>query len=251
MKNKPVSKNRFGRTFPTALGGTETRTARSQRILLIEDDDETADFVVRGLSEHGYVCTSVGNGTDGLQQIAEEQFDVVVVDIKLPDISGFELIRLIRDRKISTPIIVLSSMNTPADKIAGLNCGADDYLGKPFARDELIARIAALIRRANGVRDSNTLQVGDLSMCMDTREVRRGTRILELSSGEYDLLEYLMRHAGKTLSSSRIVEQVWGTDYLPSSAVVETRVYALRKKLCAEGETDMIFTIRGFGYVLR
>lgn len=250
MNNQASKRSRNGRTYSTAAVD-DSCVFRSRNALLIEDDGETVDFVVRGLSDKGYVCTSADNGADGLQLIATGRFDVAIVDIKLPDISGFELIRLIRDRQIDTPIIVLSSMNTPADKIAGLNCGADDYLGKPFARDELLARIAAILRRAGGISNRSTLQIGDLVLRADTHEVRRGTRKIELSSGEYELLEFMMKRAGTILSSSQIVDQVWGTDYLPSSAVVETRIYALRKKLCAEGETDMIFTIRGFGYVLR
>lgn len=250
MNDKSAKKGRGGRPHATSTG-TNPNAFRPRKALLIEDDSETISFVTCGLEAHGYACVAATCGIEGLQKIAAERFDVAVIDIKLPDLSGFELIRLIRDRKIDTPIIVLSSMNTPADKIAGLNCGADDYLGKPFARDELIARIAALLRRANGVRDRGTLQIGDLFLSTDTREVRRGARKIELSSGEFDLLEFMMRHAGKTLSSARIVAQIWGSDYLPSSAVVETRVYALRRKLCAEGEPNMIFTVRGFGYVLR
>ena len=129
---------------PVASVATAASTAWSRKALIIEDDRETAVFVTQGLSAKGYRCTTVGRGVEGLQKIAAERFDVAIVDIKLPDISGFELIRLIRERSILTPIIVLSSMNTPADKIAGLNCGADDYLGKPFARDELLARLLPL-----------------------------------------------------------------------------------------------------------
>ena len=221
------------------------------KALIIEDDRETADFVTEGLKAKGFACETAGRGQLGLEKIDNERFDVAVVDIKLPDISGFELIRLIRERSILTPIIVLSSMNTPADKIAGLNCGADDYLGKPFARDELLARIFALLRRATATHDSSALRVHDLVLDTEAHVVRRGNREIILRNGEYALLEFMMKNAGKTLSPARIVSAIWGTEYLPSSSVVETRVYALRRKLCAMGEPNMIFTVRGFGYVLR
>lgn len=222
-----------------------------RKALVIEDDAQTAKFVACGLEARGFGVTVADNGRDGLDQIVTGRYDIAIIDIKLPDISGFELIRLIRDRMIKTPIIVLSSMNTPADKIAGLNCGADDYLGKPFARDELLARISALLRRVNDVRTDNDLQVHDLVLSPSTREAFRGKRPLVLTPGEFDLLAFLMRNVGKTLSSARIVNSIWGSDYLPSSSVVEMRICALRKKLCANGEPDMIFTVRGFGYVLR
>ena len=222
-----------------------------RKALIIEDDKQTAKFVAQGLRPEGFGVTIAHNGRDGLNRIETNRYDVAIVDIKLPDISGFELIRIIRDRNVGTPIIVLSSMNTPADKIAGLNCGADDYLGKPFARDELLARISALLRRTTEACDSNVLRFRNLELRTSTREVRRGGRAVVLTSGEYDLLALLMKNAGKTLSFSRIVTSTWGSDYMPSSAVVETRVYSLRKKLCANGEPNIIFTVRGFGYVLR
>lgn len=223
----------------------------AKTILIIEDDRETVAFISSGLEARGFACASTGSGMSGLAMISKGDYDVAVVDIRLPDISGFELIRLVRDKKITIPLIVLSSMNTPADKIAGLNCGADDYLGKPFARDELIARIDALLRRASTTRQSSLLRVKDLCIDTESHEVRRGNRLIELTTGEFALLELLARHAGKTLSTAALCRQVWGSDYLPTSPVVETRICFIRRKLCADGEPNMIFTVKGFGYVLR
>lgn len=223
----------------------------TKTVLIIEDDRETVAFVSNGLEARGFACASTGSGLSGLAMISKDDYDVAIIDIRLPDISGFELIRLIRDKKITTPLIVLSSMNTPADKIAGLNCGADDYLGKPFARDELIARIDALLRRASVTQQSSILRVKDLCINTENHEVLRGSRHVELTSGEFALLEHLMRNAGKMLSTAALCRQVWGSDYLPSSPVVETRICFIRRKLCADGEPNMIFTVKGFGYVLR
>ena len=224
---------------------------RAMKVLIIEDDRETAQFVSRGLEHRGFTCRSTSRGGEGFELIARNSYDVAIVDIKLPDISGFELIRLIREKSITTPIIVLSSMNTPADKIAGLNCGADDYLGKPFARDELIARIFALVRRSTVVQKNYQLRVGDLSLSEELHAVRRGNRVITLTPGELNLLAFLMRNAGKTLPPAMIYRHLFGSDYLHSSKIVETRMCILRKKLCENGEPNMIFTIRGFGYVLR
>ena len=165
--------------------------------------------------------------------------------------SGIELIKQIRKMNINTPVIVLSGRNLPSNKIEGLNCGADDYVGKPFARDELLARVDAVLRRSSGAKSDRTLRVKDLSICTTTREVRRGGTLVELTTGEYELLEFLTTNTGRTLSTKVILQRVWNVDSLPPSKIVESRICSLRRKLSPNGEPDMISTIRGFGYVLK
>lgn len=224
------------------------------KALIVEDDREEASFVVASLEAKGFRCKHTINGGTGLRELATNSFDIAIVDVVLGDgITGLELIRRIRKRKVNTPIIVLSGRNLPTDKIEGLNCGADDYVGKPFARDELLARVDAVLRRSSDMSMKKTmvLHVKDLSICTNTHEVRRNGIPIELTTGEYGLLEYLMTNTGRTLSTRMILQRVWNVDSLPPSKIVESRICSLRKKLSPNGEPDMIFTIRGFGYVLK
>ena len=222
------------------------------KALIVEDDREEASFVSASLAAKGFRCRRVASGEAGLQELTANSFDIAIIDVVLGDgMSGIELITQMRKRKINTPVIVLSGRNLPADKIEGLNCGADDYVGKPFARDELLARVDAVLRRSSGAKSERTLRVKDLSVCTDTHEVRRGGRPVELTTGEYGLLEFLMRNAGRTLSTKVILQSVWNVDSLPPSKIVESRICSLRRKLSPNGEPDMISTIRGFGYVLK
>ena len=222
------------------------------KALIVEDDKVEASFVSESLAAKGFQCKRVANGEAGLLELYANSFDIAIIDVVLGDgISGIELIKQMRNRKISTPVIVLSGRSLPADKIEGLNCGADDYVGKPFARDELLARVDAVLRRSSGEKSERTLRVKDLSVCTDTHEVRRGGRPVELTTGEYGLLEFLMKNAGRTLSTKVILQRVWNVDSLPPSKIVESRICSLRRKLSQNGEPDMISTIRGFGYVLK
>ena len=222
------------------------------KALIVEDDREEASFVSASLAAKGFRCRRVASGEAGLQELTANSFDIAIIDVVLGDgISGIELIKQMRNRKISTPVIVLSGRKLPADKIEGLNCGADDYVGKPFARDELLARVDAVLRRSSGAKNDRTLRVKDLSICTDTHEVRRGGRPVELTTGEYELLEFLMKNTGRTLSTKVILQRVWNVDSLPPSKIVESRICSLRRKLSPNGEPDMISTIRGFGYVLK
>ena len=222
------------------------------KALIVEDDREEASFVSTSLAAKGFRCRRVASGEAGLQEISANSFDIAIIDVVLGSgMSGIELIKTMRERKINTPVIVLSGRNLPADKIEGLNCGADDYVGKPFARDELLARVDAVLRRSSGAKSGRTLRVNDLSICTDTHEVRRGGRPVELTTGEYDLLEFLMTNTGRTLSTKVILQRVWNVDSLPPSKIVESRICSLRRKLSQNGEPDMISTIRGFGYVLK
>lgn len=222
------------------------------KALIVEDDREEASFVSTSLAAKGFRCRRVASGEAGLQELTANSFDIAIIDVVLGDgMSGIELIKQMRNRKISTPVIVLSGRSLPADKIEGLNCGADDYVGKPFARDELLARVDAVLRRSSGAKNDRTLRVKDLSICTDTHEVRRGGRPVELTTGEYELLEFLMKNTGRTLSTKVILQRVWNVDSLPPSKIVESRICSLRRKLSPNGEPDMISTIRGFGYVLK
>ena len=222
------------------------------KALIVEDDREEASFVSTSLAAKGFRCRRVASGEAGLQEISANSFDIAIIDVVLGSgMSGIELIKTMRERKINTPVIVLSGRNLPADKIEGLNCGADDYVGKPFARDELLARVDAVLRRSSGAKNDRTLRVKDLSICTDTHEVRRGGRPIELTTGEYELLEFLMKNTGRTLSTKVILQRVWNVDSLPPSKIVESRICSLRRKLSQNGEPDMISTIRGFGYVLK
>ena len=222
------------------------------KALIVEDDRVEACFVSASLEQNGFCCRHVSSAEAGLQELSANSFDIAIVDVVLGGgMSGIELIRQIRRRKISTPVIVLSGRNRPSDKIEGLNCGADDYVGKPFARDELLARVDAVLRRSSGMKRDRTLRVKDLTICTDTHEVRRGGRLVELTTGEYELLEFLATNTGRTLSTKMILQRVWNVDSLPPSKIVESRICSLRRKLSQNGEPDMISTTRGFGYVLK
>ena len=222
------------------------------KALIVEDDREDASFVSAGLETKGFRCRLVTSGEAGLKELYTNSFDIAIVDVVLGNgMSGIELIKEMRKRKINTPVIVLSGRNLPSDKIEGLNCGADDYVGKPFAKDELLARVDAVLRRSSGMKSDTTLRVKDLSIRTDTHEVRRGGKPVDLTTGEYELLEFLMSNTGRTLSTKMILHKVWNVDSLPTSKIVESRICSLRRKLSQNGEPDMISTIRGFGYVLK
>ena len=230
----------------------KTKRAQAMKILLVEDDNVYVHFLSGILAKEGFVCDRAASGDVGLQKITSFPYDVAIVDIKLiGDMSGLDLIKAARNKGVKTPIIVLSAMNEPYERTAGLKCGADDYLGKPFSNTELIARIEALVRRASYAQSYGVLKTGDLTLCRETHEVKRGDRLVNLTTGEYALLELLMRNAGRTVTPRMILQSVWGTDYVPSSKIVEMRICSIRKKLCANGEPNMITTIRGFGYALR
>ena len=222
------------------------------KALIVEDDREEASFVSASLAAKGFRCRRVASGEAGLQELTANSFDIAIIDVVLGGgMSGIELIKQIRKMNINTPVIVLSGRNLPSNKIEGLNCGADDYVGKPFARDELLARVDAVLRRSSGAKSGRTLRVNDLTICTDTHEVRRGGRPVELTTGEYELLEFLTTNTGRTLSTKVILQRVWNVDSLPPSKIVESRICSLRRKLSPNGEPDMISTIRGFGYVLK
>jgi two-component system OmpR family response regulator len=221
------------------------------RILLIEDDRKIASFVVKGLKEAGFAVEHEPDGEAGLHRAGTESFDVAIVDIMLPGRNGLSVIEELRRRKITLPVIVLSAKRSVDDRVRGLQSGSDDYLTKPFAFSELLARVQALIRRASGTLEPVTLEYEDLSLNLLTREVTRGGRKIDLQPREFALLEYLLRNAGKVVSKTMIMEHVWDYNFDPQTNVVEARICRLRDKVDKDSATKLIHTIRGAGYVLR
>ena len=221
------------------------------RILIVEDDLTIASFVTRGLKEAGFQVTHAVDGEEGLHLAATEPFAAAIVDIMLPKLDGLTLIEELRKNKIHTPVIILSAKRSIDDRVKGLQTGSDDYLTKPFAFSELLARLQALIRRAGGIAESSTLEVGDLCLNLLTREVTRALKKIELQPREFALLEYLMRNAERVVSKTMIMEHVWDYNFDPQTNVVEARISRLRDKVDTGFDTKLIHTIRGAGYVLK
>jgi two-component system, OmpR family, response regulator len=221
------------------------------RILVVEDDAKIAAFVDKGLRAAGYAVDHASDGETGLHLALTEPYDAAVVDIMLPKLDGLSLIGEMRKQKLNTPVIILSAKASVDDRIRGLQTGGDDYLTKPFAFSELLARVQALIRRAGGISDPTQLTVGNLSLNLLTREVTRDGKQIELQPMEFALLEYLMRNAGRVVSKTMIMEHVWDYNFDPQTNVVEARICRLRDKIDREFSTKLIHTIRGAGYVVR
>jgi two-component system, OmpR family, response regulator len=221
------------------------------RILLVEDDLKIASFIVKGLQAAGYAVDHAADGEEGLHLLLSQSYDTAIVDIMLPKLDGLSLIAKMRAAKIRTPVIILSAKGAVDDRVRGLQTGGDDYLTKPFAFSELLARVQALIRRASGLSEPTRLNVGDLSMNLLTREVTRKGKKIELQPLEFSLLEYLMRNAGRVVSKTMIMEHVWDYNFDPQTNVVEARISRLRDKIDRGFEKKLIQTVRGVGYVLR
>ena len=220
------------------------------KILLIEDDARTAAFILKGLKQAGFTTVHAEDGKTGLFKAKTEEFDLAVIDIMLPVMDGFSVIEKIRAAKITTPIIILSAKNAVEDKIRGLQLGSDDYLAKPFSFSELLARIQALLRRANTASDPTTLTVADLTIDLLSHRVTRGYVRIDIQPLEFQLLEYLVRNTGRVVSKTMIMEHVWEYNFDPQTNVVEARVCRLRDKIDKPFERKLIHTVRGFGYVL-
>ncbi|MGN0871021.1 MAG: response regulator, partial [Victivallales bacterium] len=220
------------------------------KILLIEDDARTAAFILKGLKQAGFTTVHAEDGKTGLFKAKTEEFDLAVIDIMLPVMDGFSVIEKIRAAKITTPIIILSAKNAVEDKIRGLQLGSDDYLAKPFSFSELLARIQALLRRANTTSDPTTLTVADLTIDLLSHKVTRGNVRIDIQPLEFQLLEYLVRNTGRVVSKTMIMEHVWEYNFDPQTNVVEARVCRLRDKIDKPFERKLIHTVRGFGYVL-
>jgi DNA-binding response OmpR family regulator len=219
------------------------------RILVVDDDPEIVSLLRRGLAYEGYTVDTADDGTEALAKAREKEPDLVILDIMMPGIDGLEVSRRLRQAS-GVPILLLTAKGTVADRVAGLDSGADDYLVKPFAFDELLARVRALLRRRQPA-ELETLKFGDLSLDTGTREVKRGDRNIELTTREFDLIELFMRHPRQVLKRDLIYEKVWGYDFEGESNVIEVYVRYLRSKLEAAGEPRLIHTVRGVGYVLR
>jgi len=221
------------------------------RLLLVEDDLKIASFVQKGLEEAGYAVDHAADGEDGLHLALHEPYDVAIIDLMLPKLDGLTLIEELRQKKINTPVMILSARRSVDDRVKGLQRGGDDYLTKPFSFSELLARVQALIRRASGGSEPTSLTVGDLSLDLLARGVRRGNKRIDLQAKEFSLLEYLMRNKGRVVSKTMIMEHVWNYDFVPMTNVVEARICVLRDKIDKNFDRRLIHTVRGAGYVLK
>jgi two-component system, OmpR family, response regulator len=220
------------------------------RILVVEDDQKIASFVVKGLKQEGFAVDHAANGEDGVHLALYTPYDAAVIDIMLPKKDGLALIEELRRNKVNTPVIILSAKRSVDDRVKGLQSGGDDYLTKPFAFSELLARVRALVRRASGAAETIRLKFGTLSMDIVKREVTRANKKIILQPREFALLEYFMRNAGRVVSKTIIMEHVYDYDFDPQTNVVDVLVCRLRNKIDKDFETKMIRTIRGVGYVL-
>ena len=221
------------------------------RILLVEDDDKIASFIVKGFKAEGFAVDHAADGEDGLHLALTEPYDAAIIDLMLPKRDGLSLIEQMRREKIRTPVIILSARGSVDDRVKGLHTGGDDYLTKPFAFSELLARIQALIRRSLDVSEPTKLMAADVTINLITREVVRAGLTIELQPLEFSLLEYLMRNAGRVVSKTMIMEHVWDYYFDPHTNVVESRIYKLREKIDKGFSNKLIHTVRGVGYVLK
>ena len=220
------------------------------RILLVEDDRRIADFVERGLKAESYGVEVARSGHEAITIGSNGQFQAIILDLGLPDINGMEVCEHLRDQGIDTPILMLTARDTVQDKVTGLRAGADDYMTKPFAFEELLARIEVLMRRRSGEIkiDSKELQIADLMLNVATHEVKRGDNVIDLTPKEFALLECFMRMPGKVLSRTRILEQVWGYSSDPLTNVVDVYIRQLRRKIDDNYDLKLLKTVRGYGY---
>ena len=221
------------------------------RLLLVEDDLKIASFIMKGFKEAGFSVDHVADGEEGLHLALHEPYAVAIIDIMLPKLDGLRLIEVLRRQKINTPVLILSAKRSVDDRVRGLQTGGDDYLIKPFAFPELLARVQALIRRVNGSTEPTSLTFGDLSLDLLRREVHRSGKRIDLQPREFALLEYLMRNAERVVSKTMILEHIWSYQFDPQTNVVDVLVSRLRSKVDKDFPEKIIHTIRGIGYVLK
>jgi DNA-binding response OmpR family regulator len=221
------------------------------RVLVAEDDSVIADFVAQGLREAGFAVDVAATGPEGLAKALGSGYDAAVIDVMLPGLDGLALIEQLRARQVRTPVLILSARHTVDDRVRGLQAGGDDYLTKPFAFAELLARLQALLRRSGGSVEPTKLVVGGLTLDLLSRKVDRDGTPLDLRPREFALLEYLMRHPGRVLSKTMILSHVWGYSFDPGTNVVDVLVSRLRSKVDEGFDSKMIHTVRGAGYVLK
>ena len=221
------------------------------RILVVEDDDKIASFLAKGLKQSGFSVDIASDGEEALSLCRSVNYDSVVLDIMLPKLDGLSVLRTIRREKKLVPVLLLSAKASVDNRVTGLHAGADDYLTKPFAFSELLARLQALIRRATHVAEPTTLVVGDLSMNLLTREVFRAGQKIDLQSREFALLELLLRHPGRPITKTMILEHIWDYSFDPQTNVVDVLAHRLRSKLEKGFSSKIVHTIRGVGYVIK
>lgn len=221
------------------------------RILIVEDDKRTVRFIKKGLSEEGFMVDAVFEGDEGLFMASTETYDLIILDVMLPEINGFEVLKGTRKKGVSTPVLFLTAKDEKEDIIHGLDLGADDYLIKPFAFAELLARIRAVLRRGQTSDQMQKLIIGNLILDRVKRQARRDSEIVELTAREFQLLEYMMRNAGQILTKTMILERVWGYDFDTRSNIIEVHMNRLRAKVDKGFGTNLIHTVRGVGYVLK
>lgn len=221
------------------------------RVLVVEDDKKIAEFVMSGLKQAGFVVDHAADGEEGLHLALHESYDAAVIDIMLPGLDGLSLIEEMRLKTINTPVLILSAKRTVDDRVKGLQSGGDDYLTKPFAFSELLARVQALIRRSTGSTGTTFLKAGDLSIDLLSRRVIREGMEIELQPKEFSLLEYFMRNSGRVLSKTLILEHIYDYNFDPQTNVVDVLVCRLRNKIDKDFDNKLIHTIRGVGYVLK
>lgn len=220
------------------------------RILVIEDDPTVGQYVKRGLEEHRWAVDLVTDGEEGEHRASSEAYDLVILDMRLPGKSGMEVLHALRAKGFERPVLVLTAQDAVDAKVTTLRAGADDYVTKPFAFEELLARVEALSRRPRALA-SPVLKVRDLEMTRATREVRRGDELIELTPKEYTVLEYLMRHRGRVMSRTLITEYAWGYHFDPGTNIVDVVINHLRKKIDSKHDKKLIHTVRGVGYSIR
>ena len=221
------------------------------RTLVVEDDKRIASFIVNGLKQSGFAVDHCADGESGFDMAQSVPYDAAVIDIMLPKLDGLTLVQKLRREGKQLPVLILSAKTTVDDRVRGLQAGGDDYLVKPFAFSELLARVQALIRRATHATEPTKLNVADLSMNLVTREVKRGTTAIDLQPREFSLLEFLLRHAGRVVTKTMILEHVWDYSFDPQTNVVDVLVHRLRNKVDKDFAAKLIHTIRGVGYTLK
>jgi DNA-binding response OmpR family regulator len=221
------------------------------RILVVEDERKVANFVRQGLEEEGHAVDVAADGAAALDLgLGEPPFDLIVLDVMLPKRDGFAVLRALREHRVATPVLMLTARDAVGDKVAGLDAGADDYLAKPFAFEEFLARVRALLRRGSDQR-SAVLKLDDLTLDPVQREVKRGQRRIMLTPREYALLEYFLRNVGRVLTRPLLAQHVWGVDFDTESNLIDVYVGYLRRKINGKGERPLVHTVRGVGYVLK
>jgi DNA-binding response OmpR family regulator len=221
------------------------------KVLIVEDDKNLSKLIAKRLKEEGYDVVQAYDAEEGLNYANYEDFDIIILDLMLPKMSGFYIIESLRNKKIKTPILVLSAKDSVEDKVKGLSLGADDYLTKPFSFPELLARIQALVRRSKDIDEISKLKYHDLVMDLLKKEVYRGNKKIDLTAKEYELLKYLMENAEKIVTRNMILANVFDIDFDIESNVVDVQIHRLRDKIDKGFDKKLIHTVRGFGYVLK